>query len=175
MTKICNVCGKEKDIEDFGLIHNKHIRNECITCHNLKKYEATKNSGSYKRNTGKTAQKQKDERKNGINREKYILRDSRKSDKRKGFVNDLTIEIIREIIANMCFYCGDDELKKTLDRIDNNKGHTIDNVVCACIRCNYLRRDMPYEAWLKLSLALKNIRELGLFGDWIGGMNKRKK
>jgi hypothetical protein len=56
----------------------------------------------------------------------------------------------------------------TLDRIDNSKGHTRDNVVPACIRCNYARRNMPYEAWLCLTDGMKRARELGLFKEWTG-------
>jgi len=56
----------------------------------------------------------------------------------------------------------------TLDRIDNDKGHTQDNVVPACIRCNYARRSMPYEAWLVVAKGMREAREQGLFGDWTG-------
>jgi hypothetical protein len=56
----------------------------------------------------------------------------------------------------------------TLDRIDNDKGHTEDNVVPACIRCNYTRRSMPYEAWLVVAKGMREARERGLFGEWTG-------
>jgi hypothetical protein len=56
----------------------------------------------------------------------------------------------------------------TVDRIDNNKGHLLTNVVPACLRCNLARGDMPYEAWLCLVPGLKEAREKGLFGAWIG-------
>jgi len=56
----------------------------------------------------------------------------------------------------------------TLDRVDNTCGHIQSNVVSACVRCNYMRRDMPYAAWLKLLPMIKQAREEGLFGTWTG-------
>jgi len=56
----------------------------------------------------------------------------------------------------------------TLDRIDNLKGHSFDNVVPACIRCNYARRNMSYEAWLCLTEGMRRARELDLFKGWTG-------
>ena len=36
----------------------------------------------------------------------------------------------------------------TLDRIDNNRGHTIENTVISCLGCNLRRRRRPYKAFL---------------------------
>lgn len=55
----------------------------------------------------------------------------------------------------------------TLDRIDNTIGHVQTNVVAACVRCNYMRRDMPYAAWTRLVPLIKQLREEGLFGAWV--------
>lgn len=104
----------------------------------------------------------------GIDVARFILRDARRSDTLRGRTCDLTKEQIEMLIAGGCRYCGETELRMTLDRIDNAKGHTSENVVAACIRCNYARRDMPYEAWLCLIAGLKRARELGLFKGWTG-------
>jgi hypothetical protein len=56
----------------------------------------------------------------------------------------------------------------TLDRKDNSKGHTQDNVNAACIRCNYARRDMPYGAWLFIVKGMREARMSGAFGTWTG-------
>jgi hypothetical protein len=55
----------------------------------------------------------------------------------------------------------------TLDRIDNTIGHVKTNVKPACIRCNLLRRNMPYAAWLMLVPAVKKARKFGLFDGWL--------
>lgn len=64
----------------------------------------------------------------------------------------------------------------TLDRIDNDKAHTKENVVPACIRCNMIRGSMPYEAWINIAPSIKNTYELGLFGNWkTQPLNAKKK
>ena len=95
----------------------------------------------------------------GIDTARFILREARRSDKLRGTVCDLTKEQIERLIADSCFYCGETKLRMTLDRLDNSKGHTLDNVVAACIRCNYARRDMPIVAWLCLVDGIKRARE----------------
>ena len=99
---------------------------------------------------------------------RFILWEARRSDKSRGLCCDLSKEEIETLIANGCSYCGETQLRMTLDRIDNSKGHILSNVVPACIRCNYARRDMPYEAWLCLVEGMKRARELSLFGGWTG-------
>ncbi len=99
---------------------------------------------------------------------RWILVEARRGDKRSGLACDLTKEKIASMIAQGCAYCGETELRMTLDRIDNAKAHTADNVVPACIRCNYARRHMPYQAWSRLAPGMKEARELGLFGGWTG-------
>lgn len=101
------------------------------------------------------------------------MTDSRSSDKKKGLKNNLTKEFIDETISNGCIYCGNTTLRMTLDRIDNTIGHIMDNVVPACIRCNYIRGSMPYDAWLSLKDGLIQAEQLGLFGNWTGSTHKK--
>jgi len=59
---------------------------------------------------------------------------------------------------NKCFYCKENvnvlyeyvrEPKQwTLERLDNNFGHNIDNVVIACLSCNLRRKTMHYERFV---------------------------
>lgn len=102
-----------------------------------------------------------------------ILADSRKADRKKGHSNDLDLEFVGHAISQPCSYCGETSLRMTLDRVDNAVGHTRDNVVPSCERCNFARRDMPYSAWLCVSVAMRQAREEGLFGDWVGGIHRR--
>ena len=52
--------------------------------------------------------------------------------------------------------CSDDQtsegcfLYNGLDRIDNSKGHSPDNVVTSCYRCNQAKNDMTFEEFIKL-------------------------
>lgn len=64
-------------------------------------------------------------------------------DKEKGFDTAQTITakwIAENILTASCIYCHDAEpYHLGCDRIDESKGHTPDNVVCACPVCNWER------------------------------------
>lgn len=104
----------------------------------------------------------------GVDVARFILREARRSDTLRGHTCDLTKTEIEQLIGRGCSYCGETEVRMILDRIDNDKGHTLANVIPACIRCNYARRNMPYEAWLCLTDGMRRARELGLFNGWTG-------
>src|SRR2546423_9668456 len=104
----------------------------------------------------------------GIDVARFILWEARRSDKSRGLLCDLSKSEVEALIANGCSYCGETQLRMTLDRIDNSKGHTLSNVVPACIRCNYARRNMTSEARLCLAEGMRRARELNLFGVWTG-------
>lgn len=59
-------------------------------------------------------------------------------DKLKGFETDLTPEwIVNNIFNSKCYYCEESDWTQLgTDRIDNTKGHTMDNCICACMKCN---------------------------------------
>jgi hypothetical protein len=78
----------------------------------------------------------------------------------------LTKEEFRTLTQQPCAYCGEEpnhlygkssrppkkyiELYKSngLDRIDSSKGHTIDNCVPCCFRCNRMKSDLSKEQFL---------------------------
>lgn len=126
-TKKCIKCGEEKSITEFRIRKsNNSIRNTCILC------ERAYNSKHYK-NTHNISIKHTMLKK---------LRDYRKADIKKGYSNNLTIAYALECIKYGCVYCKEpNELDLGLDRIDNKKGHTDDNTVCACYECNTARND----------------------------------
>ena len=107
-------------------------------------------------------------RRSGQQVARWILADSRGSDRKHGRENTLTLNFIESAIANGCTYCGETSLRMTLDRMDNATGHTPENVLAACIRCNYLRRHTPYAAWLEIVPSVRAAREKDLFGEWDG-------
>jgi hypothetical protein len=60
-------------------------------------------------------------------------------DKAKGHASDITQRFLLDrIFRARCVYCGVDN-KLGCDRLDNAKGHTMDNVVPACGDCNAIR------------------------------------
>lgn len=84
------------------------------------------------------------------------------SDKKNKFeqVCDIDVDWMLENIVNKpCIYCGDTH-RIGCDRIDNDKGHTKDNVVPCCYDCNCARNNnFTYEEMLILGKTIKQIKE----------------
>jgi len=81
-------------------------------------------------------------------------------DKKLGFDScDITIEwMIDNILTQKCVYCGDDK-RIGCDRIDNKKGHTIDNVVPCCVECNAARNNFfSFEEMKEIGNVIREIK-----------------
>lgn len=69
-----------------------------------------------------------------------LKKDYNHRDKERGFDISLNVDskwIVENIFKSACIYCGESDWTKLgADRIDNTKGHTPDNVVCCCGKCN---------------------------------------
>jgi len=170
--RMCRICRRSKPLDDFSLVRKGIRRRVCKECVYERKRK-TRNTWGIK-NRERLNLQQRMNRKNPELTPRFVLVDSRRSDKRKKLENDLTLDFVTTILKKACSYCGETGIRMTLDRIDNSKGHTQDNVQAACIRCNYLRRDMPYEAWLVVAKGVKKARKLKLFGLWLGKITSRK-
>jgi len=169
--KTCHKCGLGEPQVTFQWVRNTgkpaYQRNWCLDCEAARSREQRKTPRGQAEQQRRSA-KRKADRAACIGVERFILKDSRKSDRKYGRENNLTKEFIADEISKGCSYCGDSEIRMTLDRIDNDQGHTQDNVVSACIRCNYTRKDMPYKAWLVVARGMREAREVGLFSGWTG-------
>lgn len=113
----------------------------------------------------KQSEKFKEQYNNSAQFRAYILTSSYKSqDKKKGF--DISDNADSEFIENMfkggCVYCGEKDWHELgLDRIDNSKGHSKDNVVCACKLCNWVRNSkFSFQEMLMLGETIRNIKKL---------------
>lgn len=97
-------------------------------------------------------------------REKKIIMDiissykSRARRRKPSLVFELTYDDVRQLIFQNCYYCGGtpDKEKKDeisdfvlywngIDRFDNNKGYTKDNVVSCCEICNRAKYHLSYD------------------------------
>lgn len=172
-SKKCRRCGGTKPLEEMALLRKPggqvYHRSWCKMCDGERTQKWRIRAPQRARLSLERANsKKRTERKEGFLAFKYIYQDSRAADCKHGRLNDLTYDFVRETIEKGCCYCGETEIRMTLDRIDNNKGHTQDNVVPACIRCNYTRKNMPYEAWLVVAKGMQEAKERQLFGTWTG-------
>ena len=60
--------------------------------------------------------------------------------KQRGFLFNITKETFNFFWQKPCYYCGDEIKTIGLDRIDNEKGYTKDNIVACCKHCNLAKR-----------------------------------
>lgn len=153
-TRICRRCQTLRDLECFEEIPGGR-RKVCRVC---------RNSAHAKPTLAQDCEKHRKWR--AKNPHSAILYDCRAFDKKHEFDNDLDREFIKALIVSGCRYCGETKLRMTLDRIDNSVGHIKANVLPCCIRCNYIRGSMPFDAWMVMVPAVRQAREAGLFGTW---------
>ena len=98
--------------------------------------------------------------------------------KKRNLPLELTEAEVKELIRNRCYYCGaepvDDAYSKKyngefarngIDRVDNNKGYTLDNVVPCCKHCNQAKHTRSLEDFLNWAqqLAKYSVRLLDNF------------
>ena len=70
---------------------------------------------------------------------------------------NLTDTEIKYFLNQNCFYCGNGN-SIGLDRIDNSKGHSKDNVVSCCKICNMTRGDrFTKDEFIKIGFIIKEI------------------
>ena len=85
--------------------------------------------------------KRSEYRKTKKGRAAYLANSYVQADRNRCFetTENITKHWILENIFNgqKCFYCGESDWRKLgADRIDNTKGHTPDNCICSCLKCN---------------------------------------
>lgn len=61
----------------------------------------------------------------------------------------LTKEQFKSIILLPCKYCGEKIERRGIDRMDNNKGYTMENSAPCCKMCNYMKKNYLVENFLQ--------------------------
>lgn len=182
--RVCRACLLSKPLSEFGTNSNGYPRCYCKRCQWKKQTAYKKTRWSTPEGAIiKAAREQRFAERRSQRRLRadpadvatFVTRDCKKADKRRGLENDLDRDFVLGLVSAPCVYCGEDKLRMTLDRVDNALGHTKANVVGACMRCNFTRGAMPYEAWLCVVPGMRQAREAGLFGTWAGRAFNRVK
>lgn len=91
---------------------------------------------------------------------KMISSYKKKDIKNNTSICDIDVDwMIKNILTQKCIYCGDTH-RLGCDRINNNLGHTKDNVVPCCIECNTARNNyFTYEEMRKLGQTIAEIKK----------------
>lgn len=144
--------GEEKTLLEWCKIYNLNYNGVKIRYYRKEKYKTPEEILFGKKREIKSKSRLKRERSIVRRVQAYRLRD-----KQKGLKNDLELNWVREFVKQPCIYCGDTE-DIGLDRIDNTKGHTKDNVVPCCYTCNTARsKNFTHE---EMKILGKTIREI---------------
>lgn len=86
------------------------------------------------------------------NRAKVLIKAYQKKDKKHNLETTLTIEELINLWDNGCYWCGEKDFSKLgADRIDNNKGHTLENCVCSCAECNTKRNKKSFDEFKRIN------------------------
>jgi len=163
--KKCTKCGLLKNELEFTKNKNNKdgLSSQCKDCVN----EYYLNNKDEILKFGKNYRKDHKKQYNILQKKYYVNNPERQlfymyrlNDKKKGFICDLTENWIKQNITNKsCIYCGETE-HIGCDRIDNNKGHTTDNVVPCCVDCNKTRSNrFTVNEMLKIGKVIKVIKK----------------
>lgn len=163
----CVVCLEVKSVTEF----NKRgkwsniLRKQCKECVNLYRKEHRKTP------EGKAAQKRSEDKYRKTDRywtPRALYTRSKASAKQRGKSFLLTLEEYKTIRQRPCYYCNDllkNEKNRGigLDRLDNNRGYEIDNVVACCGSCNQIRSDQLSISEMKeVAKLLVSLRKLSI-------------
>jgi len=159
-TKICATCLREKDISEYyqKVSDDKvFFHTSCKGCEKAKQKQRRKDDPQPYRNR---------ERKNRLRPEKRFA-DAKKQAEKRGLSWTLSFDEFCELIKLDCYYCSfklgkPNTTGSGLDRLDNDKGYEIDNVVPCCGVCNTIRNSHLSTEEMKLvAQTLINYRNQG--------------
>lgn len=60
----------------------------------------------------------------------------------------ITFEEFTKIVSTPCAYCGENEKRIGVDRIDNTKGYTLENSNPCCTTCNMMKKTMTISEFI---------------------------
>jgi hypothetical protein len=128
---------------------------KCIVCKEIKPRDNFRlYSNSREKGWDKRSNKCKQCEQNRVsNYRKNTLRGKfytyKKNAKERGIDFGLTFEEFSYFHQKKCFFCGCNIDNVGLDRMDNNKGYFIDNVVPCCITCNRMKSTSTFDDFKK--------------------------
>jgi hypothetical protein len=86
--------------------------------------------------------------------------DFRGNARQRGLVVTMTKDEFLSQWQKPCTYCGDPMSSVGYDRLDNDRGYDIDNVVPCCSTCNYMKRQMTKDEFMDKCLKVLRYNNL---------------
>lgn len=151
-SKHCNKCNFDKSLSLFN--KNKTTKDglgywckpcmkEWSKCYNWNGYRKA-NVVTIRKNARKYASKFRLE-----NPELVAYRAYRVEAKRRSLDFKLDYGQFKNFFGQPCHYCGLVNTKNGLDRVDNDLGYILENVVSCCIQCNRMKMDYTVDEFIQ--------------------------
>lgn len=160
MNRICPHCKNAYELSINNFYRNRCFKGgfsyRCKTCCKATSLNSwSKVSAEAKFN--KNARKKTDLR----SRANSLMGGYRTTDRKKGIEFNITRQVTMSLLSQPCIYCGDLRLwNMGIDRIDNNLGHIIGNVVPCCYECNTARsNNFNFNEMLLIGSVIRKIKE----------------
>jgi len=142
-TRICMSCSKVKNIRNFYKKRQKHKKSgktyyfytrKCKICYKIKVKKYRVKRKLYFRNYRNKW--------NTKNPQKVRFQSYKGHAKETKREFNLTFTQFIQFWRKSCYYCTSKIKTIGLDRVDNNKGYTINNIVSCCIICNKMKQNL---------------------------------
>ena len=161
MAKTCSRCGIIKDLGEFSKDRNNlkdGLRRSCKSCDNTYYAEHKEYKKLYRERTKEHSSEVK---KIYYKSPKGRYSTYKTSAKTRGYEFNLTLEEFLEYWDAPCFYCGEDTEGIGLDRMNNEIGYEVDNVVSCCTDCNIMKKAKSTEDFInKCKQITENMGEI---------------
>lgn len=146
LRKVCKICRRDYDnhwreenrnkIRQQGRdFYSKHIEEQhkrSVRKYKQLKIEKPEQLREWGRNQSKTP--------------RGIFNSYKVAAKKRGFSFDVSFEQFAKFIGLPCIYCGD--TARGIDRVENSKGYTIENMASCCGKCNHMKRNWSKEEFI---------------------------
>lgn len=162
-TKICKICKIEKSCDDFHKMKKglMGVRSTCKECRKEEKKEYLKRDYVIEKNK-KYYLEHKKEIRDRCNKHRFTLNgqyhEYKKNAKRRKKDFNLSEEDCKPFFNGVCYYCGEEYNGLGIDRIDNEIGYVLTNLVPCCYRCNIMKHTSSKTEFIeRLKLILKHL------------------
>jgi len=165
----CTYCKKDRDKGYLGLINkdlgfiDENVIPICRCCNQSKRMVSEESFNLRVKRRYSKHDKEKIKENHAV---KHIPQDIysqrysklKSSAKSRNIILNLSLEEYIPICKLKCHYCNLDNTTQGLDRIDNNQGYVLNNVVSCCKTCNTMKNTMTYDEFINhIKIILRNI------------------
>lgn len=148
--KICSSLGIEPEEYEKKIQEGLSICTHCARWKIISEFSSDNGRNSSKNkiyNTCKTCKNNYQKKRYRIFNATYIHKQYKANAKHRDYEFLLTIDDFQKLITAECHYCGDSDVKLGYDRINNQIGYTLENVVPCCWKCNHMKYKCTKQEW----------------------------